>query len=60
MRYEITQREKRLQHNLFVQLYRLVVLSIKFMKLTRTGCQRLDEAGRTGSSEARAQAPRQT
>ena len=37
MEYMITAREKKRQGNLPIQLYRLVVLSLRFMKLTRLG-----------------------
>lgn len=35
MRYVITERERRRQTNLPFQLWRLVVLSVRFMRLTR-------------------------
>jgi len=35
--YRISQREKRLQKNLLYQLWRFVVLSLQFMKLTPSG-----------------------
>lgn len=38
MEYIISDRDKWLQKNLLVQLFRLAVLSIKFMKLTSAGC----------------------
>jgi hypothetical protein len=34
----ITEREKKRQGNLVYQLWRLAVLSLRFMKLTRLGC----------------------
>ena len=37
MEYTITEREKKMQCNLPIQLCRLVVLSLRFMKLTRLG-----------------------
>ena len=37
MEYMITAREKKRQSNLPIQLYRLLVLSLRFMKLTRLG-----------------------
>ena len=37
MKYVITEREKRLQQSLPRQLWRFVVLSVRFMRLTRTG-----------------------
>jgi hypothetical protein len=38
MEYMITAREKKRQRNLVYQLWRLAVLSLRFMKLTRLGC----------------------
>jgi hypothetical protein len=38
MEYTITTREKKRQRNLVFQLWRLAVLSLRFMKLTRLGC----------------------
>lgn len=35
MEYVITQREKKRQKNLVYQLWRLMALSLRFMKLTR-------------------------
>lgn len=40
MKYIITKVEKRRQQNLFLQMWRFVVLSIKFMKLTRINYSR--------------------
>ncbi len=40
MKYVITKGQKRLQQNLLIQLWRFVVLSIKFMKLTQTDFSR--------------------
>lgn len=37
MQYNITLKEKQFQQNLLVQFFRLMVLSLKFMKLTRAG-----------------------
>ena len=37
MEYRISQKEKRMQHNLLYQLWRLMALSVRFMKLTREG-----------------------
>ncbi len=37
MEYTISAREKKWQRNLPYQLWRLVVLSVRFMKLTRLG-----------------------
>jgi hypothetical protein len=41
MKYVLTEAEKRRQKNLFLQMWRFVVLSIKFMKLTRMDYSRL-------------------
>jgi hypothetical protein len=41
MKYVFTKAEKKRQQNLFLQLWRFVVLSIKFMKLTRVDYSRL-------------------
>ena len=38
MEYMITAHEKKRQRNLVYQLWRLAVLSLRFMKLTRLGC----------------------
>lgn len=40
MEYIITAKEKRWQTNLLYQLWRVTVLSIKFIRLTRLGCAR--------------------
>jgi hypothetical protein len=45
--YTITPKEKRRQTNLLFQLWRVSVLSLKFMRLTRLGC------ARPGRSETR-------
>jgi hypothetical protein len=41
MKYVLTKAEKRRQQNLLLQMWRFVVLSIKFMKLTRVDYSRL-------------------
>lgn len=38
MEYVISPQEKRRQTNLLYQLWRVTVLSLKFMRLTRVGC----------------------
>jgi hypothetical protein len=39
MQYVITPSEKRKQQSLLIQGWRFVVLSFKFVRLTRTGCR---------------------
>ncbi len=40
MQYLMTTKEKRRQHNLLYQLWRVTILSIKFLKLTHLGARR--------------------
>jgi len=40
MKYVMTEREKKQQQSLPRQLWRFVVLSVRFMRLTRTGYAR--------------------
>lgn len=40
MKYVITEREKKLQQSLPLQLWRFLVLSVRFVRLTRTACAR--------------------
>jgi hypothetical protein len=47
MKYVFTKGQKRLQQNLLIQLWRFIVLSIKFMKLTQ-----VDYSGTTAARKA--------
>lgn len=50
MKYIFTKGQKRMQQNLLIQLWRFVVLSLKFMKLTQTDFSQPANAGKPASS----------
>lgn len=54
MQYLITTKEKRRQHNLLYQLWRLTALSLKFMKLTRLGDRPAPAQAREGANRGTA------
>ena len=53
MEYTISAREKRWQRNLPYQLWRAMVLSVRFMKLTRLGSVQKVGAGERHDDSAR-------
>ena len=53
MEYRISDREKKWQRNLPYQLWRVMVLSVRFMKLTRLGSVRKVGSGNQLDDSAR-------
>ena len=59
MEYTISAREKRWQRNLPYQLWRLMALSVRFLKLTRLGSvQKVEAEQRRDGSANLSEAPR--
>ncbi len=50
MEYVISPQEKRQQTNLLYQLWRVTILSFKFMRLTRVGCASPEVRDRRGGA----------
>ena len=50
MKYVFTNGQKRLQQNLLIQLWRFIVLSIKFMRLTQKDFSRPNESEKPSNS----------